>query len=275
MRSALRLKVLCTGGAGYVGWGDEVAAVYKRNWGLDDVHSTVAIHGQLENEACRMPTDQNRFVESTKATLAKRAGYICSNPACLCLTSGPHSDDSKAVILGEAAHIRGANPGSARYDPAMKPTERRSITNAIWLRRNCAKLIDSDVHQYTVEFIYQWKRKHEQEMRRRVHGADWPGYLSTSILSAFEDASPAARQIVVDQPDYWEYMLTVELLRTGFREAQRQLRDLEQGLCFEPARRLFDDPSAEGKYVIDFEVLPPRKLKKVSRWVGRLAKKYA
>lgn len=46
------------------------------------------------------------FSERTKATLAKRAGQACSNPECRRPTSGPHSDESKAINLGEAAHIR-------------------------------------------------------------------------------------------------------------------------------------------------------------------------
>lgn len=57
----------------------------------------------------------------TKSALAKRAAQICSNPSCRRPTSGPHHDPSKALNLGEAAHIRGAHPGSARFDSLVDP----------------------------------------------------------------------------------------------------------------------------------------------------------
>jgi len=102
------------------------------------------------------------FLESTKKTLAKRAGQVCSNPDCRRPTSGPHSDESKAVNLGEAAHIRAArNKPQARYDPNMTDEERRDITNGIWLCNVCAKKIDLDEEKYTVKLLNKWKKEHE------------------------------------------------------------------------------------------------------------------
>lgn len=94
--------------------------------------------------------------------LAKRAAQTCSNPSCRKPTSGPHSDASKSVIVGEAAHIRGARPTSARYDPTMTDTERASPTNGIWLCRQCAKAIDADQAKYPIALVQQWKATHEQ-----------------------------------------------------------------------------------------------------------------
>ena len=62
------------------------------------------------------------FSKKTSEILAKRAAQLCSNPNCLKKTSGPHSNPEKAVNKGEAAHIRGARPRSARYDPQTSPT---------------------------------------------------------------------------------------------------------------------------------------------------------
>ena len=60
------------------------------------------------------------FSIKTRDTLGKRAAYICSNPDCRTSTSGPaEASPDKAVILGEAAHIYGAAPGSARYRADM------------------------------------------------------------------------------------------------------------------------------------------------------------
>ena len=101
------------------------------------------------------------FSEETKKTLAKRAGQVCSNPDCRRPTSGPHSDEKKAVNLGEAAHIRAARKGQARYDPNMTDEERRDISNGIWLCSTCARKIDRDEEKYTVELLNKWKKEHE------------------------------------------------------------------------------------------------------------------
>jgi hypothetical protein len=73
------------------------------------------------------------FNNATKQTLANRAGQVCSNPECRKPTSGPRSDESKAINLDEAAHIRSARPGQARYDASMTDKERAEISNGIWL----------------------------------------------------------------------------------------------------------------------------------------------
>ncbi len=101
------------------------------------------------------------FSEKTKQTLAKRAGQVCSNPDCRKPTSGPHSDEEKAINLGEAAHIKGARKDTARYDPSMTDQERSDISNGIWLCRECARKIDLDEAKYTTESLIEWKKAHE------------------------------------------------------------------------------------------------------------------
>jgi hypothetical protein len=120
------------------------------------------------------------FSQNTKETLAKRAGQICSNPRCLKPTSGPHTHPDKAVNLGEAAHIRGARPGSARYDADLTDKERSDISNGIWLCRTCAKLVDSDEAHYTPDLLQKWKRDHEAR-----------------IAAGRTDVAPAAKEIRV------------------------------------------------------------------------------
>lgn len=75
--------------------------------------------------------NENRFKPSTVALLAKRAANRCSNPDCGAITSGPTEDLNGSVNVGQAAHIYGANPGSARFDPTMTVAERSDISNAI------------------------------------------------------------------------------------------------------------------------------------------------
>jgi len=61
------------------------------------------------------------------------------------------------VNIGVAAHITAASPGFCRYDPTLTSDERSSISNGIWLCQSCAKLIDSDESEYTIEKLRKWK----------------------------------------------------------------------------------------------------------------------
>ncbi|MDD4996975.1 MAG: hypothetical protein PHI99_02420 [Syntrophales bacterium] len=109
-----------------------------------------------------MTTSGPDFSGATKQALAKRAAQVCSNPACRRPTSGPHSDESKAVNLGEAAHIRAARAGQARHDTNMTDEERAAISNGIWLCKECARKIDVDEAKYPVALLAQWKVLHEK-----------------------------------------------------------------------------------------------------------------
>lgn len=188
-----------------------------------------------------MATDPNKFTKKTREVLAKRSGQKCSNPHCNKTTTGPHSEHDKAIDVGEAAHIRGAHPGANnRFDLAMTPAERSDITNAIWLCRTCAKLIDSDATKYTVEILYEWKRTHEAKVECQVSELGWQREIRERSVRAFEDESAAALQIAIDKPEYWEYLLTVELLRHKLSDIKRRFSDLERGLLFRPIRLITD-----------------------------------
>jgi hypothetical protein len=180
----------------------------------------------------------NTFSETTKRTLAQRAGHICSNPFCRAKTSGPKDDkdddEDKTVVLGEAAHIRGDSPGSARYEAAMLPEERRVITNGIWLCCNCSELIDNNPDVYSVERLFKWKREHETNIYREIHGHTATGEFKREIESLFSAEPAAALQLALDQPDYWEYLLTAELLRSKVDRIKKRLFDLDRGLAFKP-----------------------------------------
>lgn len=120
------------------------------------------------------------FSAATVTSLSKRAAQTCSNPDCRRPTSGPHSDDSKSVLLGEAAHICGARPGSARFDPAMSDTQRADPLNGVWLCRICARLVDGDERRFPPDSLRQWKKQHEA----------W-------IEAGAPTGAPAAREITV------------------------------------------------------------------------------
>lgn len=91
------------------------------------------------------------FAKRTIDILAKRVNYRCSNLNCRKPTSGPREDPTKAVNIGVAAHITAAAPGGPRYDPTLTSKQHSSIDNGIWLRQNCAKLVDNDPDRYPAD----------------------------------------------------------------------------------------------------------------------------
>ncbi len=95
---------------------------------------------------------QNRddFTEKTKLQIAKRAGWLCSDPSCRRPTIGSTSDGDGEINLGTAAHICAAAPGGPRYDPNQTPTQRRSADNGMWmckLHGTSVDAKDSEVHR--------------------------------------------------------------------------------------------------------------------------------
>src|SRR5450759_3199845 len=110
-------------------------------------------------------SNRDDFSPKTKGIVAARAAYRCSIPTCRQPTSGPSDEAEDAVIsIGDAAHISGAasGPGARRYDPTMSPEERCSLSNAIWLCANHARMIDRDEATYTIDDLHRIKQEHEE-----------------------------------------------------------------------------------------------------------------
>lgn len=167
------------------------------------------------------------FTPKTKEILAKRVGFICSNPKCRKHTIGPNSDENKALNIGVAAHITAASVGGPRYDDTLSSSERQSINNGIWLCSNCASLIDRDENTFTVELINEWKKFAEKEMLDAISGkvkkektpfleADmiWdslirePNGYSPKNLEVFEQPIPAG----TDLYQYWTLKWRLKLI---------------------------------------------------------------
>lgn len=100
---------------------------------------------------------RDNFSANVKRTLANRVGHICSSPDCLRPTSGPSSNEEKAINLGKAAHITAAASEGPRYDASLTAEARSSISNGICLCSRCADLIDKDADRYPVDLLNKWK----------------------------------------------------------------------------------------------------------------------
>lgn len=107
-----------------------------------------------------MNKKRDEFSSATKTLIAKRSGYICSNPACHCLTLTPSGE--KTSCIGVAAHIYAAAPGGPRYNKSMTKEERKSLKNGIWLCQTCSNFIDKDEIKYNAELLTKWKNDMEE-----------------------------------------------------------------------------------------------------------------
>ena len=120
--------------------------------------------------------ERDDFSAPIKTLLAKRTGFLCSNPECQQPTSGPQMDPNKAINIGVASHITAAAPGGPRYEPSLTPTQRSSAENGIWLCQTCGKLVDNDAVYYPVEKLRAWKSSAEESARRRLETRTAPEY---------------------------------------------------------------------------------------------------
>lgn len=183
------------------------------------------------------------FNKKTIDTLAKRAAYKCSNPDCRVNTVGPNSDPAKSIVLGEAAHVYGARPGSKRFDPTMTDNSRAEITNGIWLCRNCHKKIDADENRYDVNVLFTWREHHEIFVLEELGNSTDKIKLESQIenIELFKGYPPLIKRIVLDKPDGWEWRLTAELMRYLNAPVFRKIEDLRGGLYVKQQRYVRDD----------------------------------
>ena len=112
--------------------------------------------------------NRDDFSEKTKLQLAKRAGWLCSDPLCRRPTIGSNSDGDGEINLGIAAHICAAAPQGPRYDSTMTPAQRKSAENGIWMCSLHGKAVDAKDSQFTAQRLREWKALAQKESMQRV-----------------------------------------------------------------------------------------------------------
>lgn len=89
--------------------------------------------------------------------LFARSGNRCAFPKCRA------SMAVSETLAGEVCHIKGARPGSARYDPGQTDAERHAYANLVLMCPTHHTVIDDDEEAYTVERLCKVKAAHEAE----------------------------------------------------------------------------------------------------------------
>lgn len=111
-------------------------------------------------------------------------------------TVGATVDGQGEINIGTAAHISAAAPGGPRYDEKMSRDERSSPDNGIWMCRNHGKSIDSDVKQFTIAILHEWKKQAELDSWRRVLEGE-----AVSVSAAIVDTALTTRMRIAAEKD--------------------------------------------------------------------------
>lgn len=201
-----------------------------------------------------MKPNRDEFPKRVRHIVAVRCGYLCSRPACRRSTTGPHSDPSKAVCLGEAAHIRGAAPGGPRYDPSMTAQARSDIANAIWLCVSCNKLVDRDEAQYPPSMLQAWKEAAEAAALRSLNEIRGARGLSQALKEMEHQRETvrkrdALREAAILSGKVYELMnfASQEHLKAGNREWAKQIHERLDAM---KALFLRDEPTLKALHIL-------------------------
>jgi hypothetical protein len=116
-------------------------------------------------------TLRDEFSPKVRDAVAKRASYICSNPACRSITvAAASSNPERFLFIGKAAHIAAAAPKGPRYDSGLTESDRSDIVNAIFLCSGCADLIDRNSGaDFSADLLRSWKSEHEAWVRSNLN----------------------------------------------------------------------------------------------------------
>lgn len=96
---------------------------------------------------------------STAKRLYALSGNRCAFPGCAVPIINPDTGANR----GEIAHIKGEQPGAARYDPVQSDDQRRAFENLVLMCATHHKEIDhlTSRDRYSVEFLMELKANHE------------------------------------------------------------------------------------------------------------------
>lgn len=139
--------------------------------------------------------------------------------------------EGEQLVAVQIAHIKGANDGSARYDPTMTDAERAAFSNLMLMCTTHHKLIDGPKSgDYPVELLQGWKADHELGVGALPDGAITADNFE-QLLDSFVSRLAPFREIAVD--------LEASLWIPG-NTARMPFRDLATVLAGNPHLKTFE-----------------------------------
>lgn len=112
----------------------------------------------------------SEFSKSVRSIVAKRAAYICANPACRSTTLHlADIDHGKVVFRGRVTHICALAENGARHDELMSGNQRKGANNAIFLCTKCVELVNRNKgFDYPATLLRAWKEQHKHWVREQL-----------------------------------------------------------------------------------------------------------
>lgn len=102
----------------------------------------------------------------------KRLWGKAASSCCVCrreLVETAHHPDDRETLVGDEAHIVSPVLNGPRGVAAVPGIDIDGYFNRILLCKHHHRVVDEQVHEFTVEKLYTLKRKHEEWVRRTLH----------------------------------------------------------------------------------------------------------
>ncbi len=142
--------------------------------------------------------------QAQEKVVIARSGNRCAYPECgVELTLDPQAAGDQPKAVGKVAHIAAASPGGPRYDEAMRPEQRGSADNLIYLCGPHHDAVDAQLEHHTLEFLADAKRRHEEAVARAVKTAlGGVTYEELSVVCGVIASAPSetARRLAARSP---------------------------------------------------------------------------
>ncbi|MBU2865708.1 hypothetical protein [Pacificibacter marinus] len=121
----------------------------------------------------------------------------------------------------------------------MSDVTRASITNGIWLCRNCHGQIDRDETLFPPELLFAWRTQHENWVLRELgtQGEQMRHDLEMSLYPFLKDCPSIVQRIAFNKPTGWEWRLAAELLRYLNGPELKRLKNIQSGRSYRPQPR--------------------------------------
>ena len=176
-------------------------------------------------------TLKRRYTVSTYKVLFGLSGNQCAHPDCLNTLIESGTELSDDLVTGHICHIYAISEAGPRGKRGLTNKELNSRENLILLCPQHHAVIDGQYEDYLAETLKEWKRLHEEKIRKRVFAE--PESMQPAIFSRLIFATGLVDQEIDDE---------VDTLRTSrfFQEFNRVSSTLALG------RRLVDGELCSG-----------------------------
>ena len=148
--------------------------------------------------------------------LFARSGNVCAFPRC----KSPLALDE--TLVGEVCHIKGARPGSARFDPSQTDLERNTYSNLILMCPTHHTVIDDDEEAYPAERLCNIKTAHE------ARSTPIPEHRAAAVAEHYQSINNIGQIGGLSAHTVNASTITFQSSTTGGLTQQRQIQAVER-----------------------------------------------